>query len=91
MYEQHKQNIKSQNFSGSGGSEWPAEQPGVWEDPCQVSHEQYDHDPVIILINRYDINGDGVVNLEEFLVIMRQIWIYHLLNKTCSKVGPINL
>ena len=28
---------------------------------------------VIILINRYDINGDGVVNLEEFLVIMRQI------------------
>ena len=46
---------------------------------------------VIIFINRYDINGDGVVNLEEFLVIMRQIWIYHLLNKTCSKVGPINL
>ena len=28
---------------------------------------------VIIFINRYDINGDGVVNLEEFLVIMRQI------------------
>ena len=28
---------------------------------------------VIILINRYDINGDGVVNVEEFLVIMRQI------------------
>ena len=28
---------------------------------------------VIILIHRYDINGDGVVNLEEFLVIMRQI------------------